>query len=77
MKRGDGMPFWIIIMAIIAIIVLVILITIFGRETTDFSQNLKSCTLRGGECMPTCPENAQKVTATCEVGQECCVVLNG
>jgi len=75
MKKGDGMPFWIIITAIIALIVMVVLISIFSRKTTDITQELLSCSLKGGECSPiVCGENTQEIQNTnCGTGQFCCV----
>ena len=77
MKKADGMPFWIIVMAVIALIVMIVLIGIFGKKTTEFTEELQSCQLKGGECSAAaCGDNAQEMQDTnCKKEEHCCVVL--
>jgi hypothetical protein len=55
-KRGEGLPFNIIIIAIIGIIVLFVIIFAFHKNTGDNINILNSCTGKGGKCMATLKE---------------------
>ena len=84
MKRGQGIPVNVIIIAAIALLVLVILIAIFGGkiglftkgydETSDSEQN-KVCNAVGGYCGENCAEAFQRPAAgwiDCSAKQRCC-----
>lgn len=49
MKRGQGMPLNVIIIAVIVIIVLVVLVAIFTGQLGGFQKSLAECK---GQCVP-------------------------
>jgi hypothetical protein len=49
-KRGEGLPFNIIIIAILGIVVLFVIIFAFHRSTGGNIDILNSCTSKGGVC---------------------------
>ena len=50
MKKAQGLPLNVIILAILGLIVLVVLAVIFTKQTGNFSR-ASSCESRGGECI--------------------------
>ena len=54
LKRGQGLPLNVIIIAIIVLVVLVVLITIFTTRTGKFGQALEECRNQGGMCTADC-----------------------
>jgi len=70
-KKADGMPFWIIALAVIALIVMIVLISMFSKQTTRFTGQTQSCFLQGGQCSDK-PCDGQTIKDTdCSV--YCCV----
>ncbi|MBW3014930.1 hypothetical protein KY330_00750 [Candidatus Woesearchaeota archaeon] len=50
MKKGQGMPLNVIIIAIIVILVGIVLIAVFNRYITGETGRLESCVAKGGQC---------------------------
>lgn len=64
-KAGQGMTFWIVITAVIALVVLVILLMIFTGKTGMFERGLMDCEGKGGFCIP-CSEETEDCSDICE-----------
>ena len=80
MKKAQGMPLSVVIIAIILLIVLVVLIIIFTGKTGQFAKTAGTCITKGGKCMSLCEDPYGKVVyavvdADCPEGQKCCVLL--
>ena len=76
MKKAQGLPFNVIIMAVIAIVVLVILLAIFQSKTSDISEDLSSCFTKGGACLPL-DGQCDQIIPDVDCGEEriCCINL--
>lgn len=78
MKKAQGMPMNLIVVAAIAIIVMVVLIAIFWGKVKGFTSSTGSCIEKKGEC-----ETAQNCDGSiigqmdCNDGQICCVIFTG
>lgn len=76
MKKAQGMPMNLIVVAAIAIIVMVVLIAIFWGKITDFTSSTSSCIEKKGNC-----EVAQNCDGSiigqmdCDDGQVCCITF--
>ncbi|MEA3430700.1 MAG: hypothetical protein U9R08_05485 [Nanoarchaeota archaeon] len=77
-KKAQSMSLNVIIIAIIVLIVAIVLIVIFTTNITKSSQEIASCSLKGGECKSDCGSGeALYQNADCPENQKCCIkVLN-
>ncbi len=77
-KRGEGLPFQIIIIAIILLVTLVVVLVFFTSKFGSFGKDIASCQNKGGECIATkCPEDSDKdayheITGTCAAASDKC-----
>ena len=81
MKKAQGMPINVIIIAVLALIVLVIMGVLFAKRTSIFAGALDSCSAKQGHCQPSCGEGSSKIIANCpEKGDDskntvCCITI--
>jgi hypothetical protein len=76
-KKGQGLSFNVIILAILGLIVLVVIVSIFAKQSGKSINALESCTGRGGECKSGCNSN-EFVAGNVECADEddvCCVKI--
>ena len=76
-RKGQGLSFNVIILAILALIVLVVLITIFSKQSGESISTLESCAGRNGDCevAKECDSNEfQLKNAKCPNENEICCV---
>ena len=65
MKKAEGLPLNIVIIAIIALLVLVVLVVIFSSSARNFVFGTKSCTgTYSGTCKAQCGEGEAGVSNT-------------
>ena len=82
MKKAQGLPFSVIVIAIIVLIVAVVVSLIFVKYVRDSSSEFSSCSLKGGTCEDKCTDTQAKFDNTdCSQRTDnkklCCVqVLN-
>ena len=80
-KRAQGMPVNVIIIAAIALIVLFVLAALFTGKIRGLSQDLESCATKQGQCKdsPCGPNEAIVTNAKCDkIGgkeQVCCITV--
>lgn len=75
LKKGQGLPLNVIIIAVIALIVLVVIIAIFSGKLRGFGKGATDCATRQGECedLAECPEGSIYIPQTnCEAEDEIC-----
>lgn len=80
MKKGQGLPLNVVIIAILALIVLIVLVVIFTGKIGGFGRDIVSCSTRGGKCASgECPPGAVyatiKNTDCDQQGSICCVEI--
>ncbi len=76
MKKAQGLPMNIIIIAAIALIVLVVLVFIFVGKTKMFTTSASSCTEKRGQCSTAqACEGSIIGQMDCLDGQICCITL--
>lgn len=73
MNRKADLSLTTIIVAAIGLIVLIVLIAIFTGKIGFFSDDLASCTSKGGSCISGTCEGATVHNTDC--AQTCCIVL--
>lgn len=56
MKKAQGLPFSVIVIAIIVLIVAVVVSLIFVKYVRESSSEFSSCALKGGTCAETCTD---------------------
>lgn len=81
LKKSQGLPLNVIILAILALIVLVVLLTIFSKQSGKSIKVFEDCKARGGECRAAssgCLENEVKAgIAECtEKDTVCCISIS-
>jgi hypothetical protein len=87
MKKGQGLPLSVVVLAAIALIVLIVLILIFNGKIGGFNEGVSSCSSKGGQCLDGnaqianggCVEGVYVPNTNCDKeegsGQVCCVSL--
>ncbi|MBW3003969.1 hypothetical protein KY328_00445 [Candidatus Woesearchaeota archaeon] len=74
MRRAQGLPLNVIIIAVLVLIVAVVVSLIFVKYIRQSGQELVSCSLRGGECKSTCDAGSAEIKNTdCGENTKCCV----
>ncbi len=58
MRKGQGLPLNVVIIAVIVIVVAVVLITIFTGNIGKFRQAAESCATKGGSCEVNCESSS-------------------
>lgn len=81
LKKSQGLPINVIILAILALIVLVVLLAIFSKQSGKSINVFEDCKARGGECRSAssgCLADEIKMTiAECQQKTEvCCISIN-
>lgn len=78
-RKAEGLPFAVIIAAIVMLVVLVVVIAIFTGNFGKFSKDIESCGIRGGECkLEKCTSNEKEIDASCPKDRpRCCVRIIG
>tara|TARA_Y100000031_G_C8059113_1_gene309769 strand:+ start:154 stop:393 length:240 start_codon:yes stop_codon:yes gene_type:complete len=79
MKKAQGLPFNVIIIAALAIVVLIIVIVLFNSKTDDIAKDLDTCFSKGGKCISGVDGCDREIPNTkCpNTGERCCVSLSG
>ena len=76
LKKAQGLPLNIIIIAIILLIVMAVVIFIFLGGARDFDKGLKNCEAKGGVCKPQCASDEIALPSICPEGELCCIPVN-
>jgi hypothetical protein len=82
MKKAQGLPMNVIIIAALALLVLVIIAVIFAGWGKIFSQKTKECVATGGKCVDVCGVGdgadypTEHPTAKCDDNQKCCIAAS-
>jgi len=78
MKKAQGLPMNLIIIAALALVVLVILVFIFVGKTRLFASSTASCIEKRGQCMDTKSCGGSIIgQMDCPEGQICCITFEG
>ncbi len=77
-RKGEGLSFTVLVVAILALVVLVVMIVVFSQKTGKSVGTLESCESRSGTCKVLCDSAEIKIPeVSCPTGQTCCLLLNG
>jgi hypothetical protein len=77
MKKAQGLPLNVIIIAIIALIVLAVIIAIFAGKIQLFGKGVSDCKAKGGECRDfgECKPDEAPVSGLCGEDKICCIPI--
>lgn len=74
LKKGVGVSFNTITLAVIGIIALLVIITIFTGKSHLISKDLSACESKGGTCQGSCTESFQtSADLVCAEELTCCI----
>ena len=74
MKKSQGMPIRVIIIAAIGLIVLFIVVTMVSKRSASFDKTVNSCESNEGNCLEKCGPEETSVAFDCkEENTRCCI----
>jgi len=73
-KKAEGLPINIIIIAAMGLAVLVVFFITFTSEASNFSKAVLTCEAKGGQCIDTKECVYQKTTFSCPKKEQVCCI---
>ncbi|MFH1133565.1 MAG: hypothetical protein V1735_03680 [Nanoarchaeota archaeon] len=77
-KRGQGLPLNVVIIAALLLIVLIVLALVFTGRLDIFHKTILGCEINGGECKGSCgPFETEMPDVKCPLNKpHCCIKIN-
>jgi hypothetical protein len=73
MKKAQGLPMNVIVIAALVLLVLIVLAIIFGGKVKEFGAGVSSCKAKGGDCKSSCDLLRGEYQVDAKDCQTCCI----